>query len=104
MLTLAKQVITELLSQAVFQDLARGAQRDGIDEDYVVRDPPSRDFAIIEGAQLRTRQLSFWFLDNDQQGALIPFGMLRRDARRLRYCRMGHGDVLQFNRTYPFAP
>ena len=65
-----QQVITELLAQLQFVQLANGRMRQFIDEDNVIRDPPFGDFALVEREQFIARELRVLAFDDDEQRPL----------------------------------
>ena len=84
-------------------DLARRAERDGVDEHYIVGHPPFGDLAIqiaanIVGARLRARlELA------EQDRPFVPFGMRDADDRGDGNRGMAGRDILYLDRADPFA-
>ncbi len=90
-------------AQAVFQNLAGGAQGNGRDEDHIVRDHPFGHLAFVELQQLVALQRVAFALDHDQQRPFVPLRVGAGDAGGHGHGRVGHGDVFQFDGADPFA-
>src|SRR5690606_11415209 len=96
-------IVLELLAQRRLLDLAGRGMRDFIDEGDVVRQPPLGDLALYEGKQLLARGLLAVLRHNDEQGALVPFGMAHTDDGRLGDIRVADGQVFQIDGGDPLA-
>ena len=98
-----KQVIAILRAQRRLVDLPDRGVRDLINEDDVVGHPPAGDLAFekveqslpVGDSPLRER--------DNQQRALVPFGMTRADDRHLTHIGMTHDNVFEVYRRDPLA-
>uniref|UniRef100_A0A0N4ZXM1 LigA n=1 Tax=Parastrongyloides trichosuri TaxID=131310 RepID=A0A0N4ZXM1_PARTI len=96
-------IVLHPLAQRLLIDLARGAQRNVIDEDHVVRHPPFGDLALQE-VEMLLLVLGLAVLELDQQHRpLVPLGVGRADDGGQGDLRMADGDVLDVDGADPLA-
>src|SRR5690606_10117903 len=94
-------VVRHSLTQGLLVDLARGAQRDVVHEDHIVRHPPFGDLALQE-VEMFLLVLDLALLELDQQHrSLVPFGVRRADDGRQGDLGVTDGDVLDVDGADP---
>ncbi len=98
-----QDVILELVPELVLLHLAGRPQRDRLDEDHIIGQPPFGDLAVEPGQHVLFRHLGIGFLHHHQQRALVPFRVMRGDAGGHGDAGMAHGDVLEVDRGNPLT-
>src|SRR5437868_7306272 len=78
--------------------------REFVDEDDIVGYPPFRGLVTVEIEQRFARHRRALFAYDQQERAFAPFRLTHADDRRLRHRRMTDRDVLELDRSDPFAP
>src|SRR6202021_648249 len=91
-------VSLELLAQRGLQDLAGRRMRNTVDERDVVGHPPLSDLAIHEFQDVFPCCLLPLFELDDEQGTLVPFGMMHADHGSFRDRRVADGEIFQVDR------
>ncbi|MCP1865438.1 hypothetical protein ACVMGC_005544 [Bradyrhizobium barranii subsp. barranii] len=74
-----------------------------VDEQSVVRHPPLRDLALVKGQEILRLEPRPLAPDRKQERAFVPFWMRNTNHRRFDDFGVGHRQVFEFDRRYPFA-
>src|SRR5262245_7203085 len=102
-MALTHEVVGELLAQLQLVELAGRRERNRVDEDHVLRQPPFGHFALQEAKDILLAYAGSGLALNDEQGALVPLGMAHTDRSRIGHADATERQVLELDGADPLA-